>query len=109
MSIPAVAKKAGISPRGLHYILDEDRAPNIETAEAIANVFGFTASHLLRSDFDPKAVKDGAFDRLYQAYVQADDEGRRVIDTAADYISRHKSDGANDPNGPANKKKGSGS
>lgn len=106
---PAVAEKAGLTPRGIHYILDEDRSPSIETAEAIANVFGFTAADLLKQDFDAELLRNGRVDRLIRAFASADDEGRRVMESTADYIARRQEAPANDPkhqgkkqgNGPA--------
>ena len=107
MNAPSVAKKAGLTPRGIHYILDKDRAPSIETAEAIAHVFGFTAAHLLNPDFDPDLLKNGSFDRLLHAYASADDEGRRVMENTADYVARRQEAPANNQKHPE-KKKGNG-
>jgi transcriptional regulator with XRE-family HTH domain len=107
INAPAVAEKAGITARGIHYILDKARSPSIETAEAIANVFGFTAADLLKQDFDAELLRDGRLDRLIRAFASADDEGRRVMESTADYIARRQEAPANDPKHPG-KKQGNG-
>lgn len=82
--------------------------PGIDKVAKIAKAFGLNTYHLLMPDFDPDMLQSGKFDKFYSTYVKADDVGRRVLDTNADYVARGD-DGANDPNGSDGKKKGSAS
>lgn len=105
MSVPEVAAKAKISARGLHYTLDAERIPKIETVESIANVFGFHASHLLMPDFDPEVFKSGKFDAILHAYREADEQGRRVMESMGEYVVNSRKNSVNENSSPPYGKK----
>lgn len=93
-----------VSDRSIGLLRSKVHMVGIDKLSAIAEAFGYQAYHLLMKEFDPELLKGGKFDRLYHAYAVADDDGRRVMDTTADYVTQRK-DAPNDPNGHPHKKR----
>lgn len=107
LSNKEIARRAKVADGTIGGILRCSHMPGIDKVAKIARAFGLNTYHLLMPDFDPDLLQSGKFDKFYSTYLKADDTGRRVLDTNAEYVARDD-DGANDPNGPVNKKKGSG-
>lgn len=104
-SLNEIAKRAGggVSDKTIGNILNKVYMPGIDKLTCIASAFGLEAYHLLMPDFRPDMIKNGRFDRLYHAYVNADDDGRRVMEATAEYVTKHPT--ANDPKGGAPEKR----
>jgi len=65
----------------------------MDKAERIANALGFELWQLQMPGFRPDIIKGENFDRLYHAYLDTDEAGRRVMETTADYVTTHKQPG----------------
>lgn len=96
-----IARRAGtgVSPGTVGGILNARHMPGIDKVGRIAKVFGLSTYHLLMPDFRPDIIKNGRFDKIYRAYVESDDDGRRVMESFAEYSARRKDSPSNDPNG----------
>jgi len=69
------AKIAGVSDKTIGNILNGEHSPTMSTIETIAHNTGFEVWMLLNPEFDPTAMKDGTFDRLFQAWMIAEKRG----------------------------------
>lgn len=103
-----LARRSGVSVRHIYHALNKERGVSIEIVDELARPFGLAGYHLQMPNFDPDLLKTGKFDELFDDYAHADTDGRTLIEEQARYMAKRKDGGANDPNGPAEKKKGSG-
>jgi len=101
VKVPELAKRSGVSTRHLRYILSGERGPTVELAEDLAGALGLKGYHLQMPNLDPSLLKNGTFDSIYNAYSEAGEDGRKVMDEYAKYISshpkHHHNDGGNSP------------
>lgn len=95
ISIAELARKSGVSSRHLRYILSGERGPSVDMADDIAHALGLEGYHLQMPSFDPGAIKNGNLDKIYRAYLSADDGGRKILEAQADYLSTRNDQPAN--------------
>lgn len=99
-----LARRSGVADGTIGGILRRAHMPGIDKVARIAKTFGLSTYHLLMPDFDPDLLRAGKFDYLYKAYRETTDDGRRVLEANADYITRGSKGGSNDPNNRENSK-----
>lgn len=104
-----LSKISGISTRHIHYILNGERVPSVGIVDDIAAAFGLMGYHLQIPDLNPDLIANGSFDKLYHAYIETDESGRRVMESTAEYVTSHKQPSANGKDGHKNMGNASGS
>ena len=92
-----LAQKSGVSDRVIGMYRNKESVPSLDKAERLAKALGYELWQLQIPGFRPDIVKGGGFDRLYHAYLDTDDDGRKVMETTADYVTTHKRSPGNDP------------
>lgn len=78
-----VARRSGVTPRGVKFILDGDRIPNVDTTEQLARAFGLRGWHLLNPDLDHDLINSPTVSRLISDYAKSSPEGRKIISEIA--------------------------
>jgi transcriptional regulator with XRE-family HTH domain len=90
LKIPALAKKSGVSPRMIKYILAKQRTPTIDVIQAIAGAFGLKSWQLMI----PNVKIDGATSRhlesLVKNYTQSSQQGQEYLDRVAEQEAKYK-------------------
>lgn len=59
-----VAKKSGVTPRYIDYLLNYEKYPSIEVAENIGASFGLNGWHMILPDLNYELGKNGKLDEL---------------------------------------------
>lgn len=80
MSEKALSLSSGVSQSQINNILNVRTSCSIETAEALANVFGLTGWHLLLHNLPDDLLSSTAPARLVDSYLRMNGEGREIID-----------------------------
>ena len=80
MSERALAQSSGVSQGQINNILNQRTSCSIETAEALAHVFGLTGWHLLLHGLPDELLSSPSISRMVDAYVRMNGEGRELID-----------------------------
>jgi len=83
LEIQEVARRAGMSLRGLNYIRSGERSPNVDTLDDIGQVFGLTGWHLISPDLERNIENQEWLDRLKEAFVLANPDGQELLKSAA--------------------------
>lgn len=91
-----LAQKSGVSDRLIGMYRNREAVPSMDKAERIAKALGFELWQLQMPDFRPDILKGGGLDRVFHAYADTDEEGRRVLETTAEYVVSHKRAPANE-------------
>lgn len=86
-----LARRSRVSDRMIGKILNEESAPTTETVDKIASAFGVPGWQLLTPNCVKTFARKTNLLDVHEAYIHADDDGRRVMEAAADYITKHKS------------------
>ena len=86
----ALSTKSGVSDRLIGMYRNSDSTPSIEKAEKIAKALGFELWQMQMPDFNPEIIETDGFARIYQAYIGTDEDGRKVMESTAAYLSSHK-------------------
>ena len=110
LSINEIARRSNgeISAGTISGIIRRQHMPQVNKIAALAAVFGLRAHHLINPEFNPATMTGAGLDKIYHAYATTNDEGRRVLESQAEYIAKRDGAPANDPNGPAKKKPSAG-
>jgi transcriptional regulator with XRE-family HTH domain len=99
-------KRRGISDRMIGNYLHGRSNPSLDKMEVLAKALGYQAWQMMMPDFQPEILKSGKFNHLYRTYIDADKDGRRLMETQAEYVSRQGTPTANDPGAPDQKGNG---
>lgn len=83
-----LAKKSGVSDRMIGKILNGESEPTTTTIDKIANAFEIESWHLMIPNFRPELFSKNRFQRVLHAYTDTDNDGRKVMETQADYIAK---------------------
>ena len=94
-----LSKESGVSDRLIGMYRNKESSPSIDKAEKLAKALGYELWQMQMPDFDPESLADGTFERLYHTFVTSDEDGRRVLESTAEYINRAQEGAHNDPNG----------
>lgn len=94
-----LARQSKVSDRMIGKILNNESEPTTATLDKIAKAFGIESWQLLVPGIRAELFGDDHFGRVFHAYIETDDEGRRVMESQAEYIARTKKGAGNDPNG----------
>lgn len=106
----SLAQKSGLSDRLIGMYRNRESVPSLDKAERIAKALGFELWQMQMPGFRPSEINGKKFNRLFHAYLETDDDGRRVMETTADYVTTHKNQPSNDKNiGPSGGNEASGS
>lgn len=100
-----LAKKSGISDRVIGMYRNRESIPSIDKAERIAKALGFELWQMQMPDFQPDLIKNRKLKQIYYAYTKADDNGRKIMEAQAEYITSMSKNPANDKHPSAPKKK----
>lgn len=100
-----LGKNSGVSDRMIGMYLNGDSSPSLDNAEKIANALGYQLWQMQMPDFHPDVIAAGGFAKLYHAYFDSDKDGRQVIESTADYVTRKNDSPSNDPDPGGNDKK----
>jgi len=79
----AMEVKTGVSQRQIGNILNGSTSCSVETADALAQPFGLTGWQLMVHNLPPELIESPNLGRLVQAYLDANDEGRELLDKMA--------------------------
>jgi transcriptional regulator with XRE-family HTH domain len=91
-----LAQKSGVSDRLIGMYRHRESVPSMDKAERIAKALGFELWQMQMPDFAPDVIRSGKFSQLYHTYIEADDSGRRVLETQAEYVAGHNKSTTND-------------
>lgn len=80
-----VATKAGVSQRTVSNMLNPDsHSPKLESVDMVARAFGLEGWHLILPNLIDDLQSDTSIRKIYDAYVEANTEGRRHIQRVAE-------------------------
>lgn len=102
-----LAKASKVSDRMIGKVLNGESVPTTDTMDKLGAAFGVAAWQLMIPGVADLLGRDSRMEELFDAYLRADNEGRRVMENTADYVARRQEAPANDPSRPE-KKKGNG-
>lgn len=80
MTERALSQSSGVSQGQINNILNVRTSCSIETAEALAQVFGLTGWHLLLHGLPDELVNSQTIGRMVDGYIRMNGEGRALID-----------------------------
>lgn len=80
MTERALAQASGVSQGQINNILNVRTSCSIETAEALAQVFGLTGWHLLLHGLTEDLLSSPTISRMVDGYIRMNGEGRALID-----------------------------
>ena len=84
MKPAGLARKSGVSPRMVAYVLSRERVPSIDIAGALAAAFGLTGWQLLAPFLIKDLEESGNLEKLITNYCDASKEGRDYISHVAE-------------------------
>ena len=85
-----LARLSGLSDRMIGKILNGESEPTTNSLDKIATALRIRSWQLMLPDLDPSAIHGEKLDNLCHAYLLADNAGRRVMESTADYLTTHK-------------------
>lgn len=100
-----LAKYSKVSDRMIGKILKSVSNPTTETLDKLACAFGIDAWQLLVPGITELLTKESHLGDVIHTYVDTDDDGRRVMESTAAYVTKRKEVPVNDPNGQPHKKR----
>ncbi|MBE0454859.1 MAG: helix-turn-helix transcriptional regulator [Roseovarius sp.] len=95
-----LARKSGVSDKMVWKVVNGESAPTTHTIEKLAKAFGIQSWELMIPGIKPDLLDGAHLYEIQSCYLSADEEGRRMMETAAEYVSSHKKSADNDPNAP---------
>jgi transcriptional regulator with XRE-family HTH domain len=75
-----LAKASGVSQGQINNILNCRTSCSIETAEALAQVFGLTGWHLLLHGLTDELLSSPTIAKMVDSYIRMNGEGRALLD-----------------------------
>lgn len=83
LSEAALAKRSGVSQKGINKILNGESAPTLDTVDKLSAAFGLNLWHLIMPNLPDDLISSPSIERLYSFYTSASPEGREYIDRVA--------------------------
>lgn len=83
MTMDEVAKRAGVTKRAIHYILNGERVPSIEMADAIGRALNVTGWQLLIPNLAEDLARTGRLEHMIEDYMKDPAETQRYIESVA--------------------------
>lgn len=83
ITLTELAKKSGLTLRGIQYILNLDREPKISAIHKIATALSVTSSALLTENLDPAIALSGKVEEIAANYLTSDKSNRKMIELQA--------------------------
>lgn len=90
LSRSALAKRCGVSPRHLAYILASEKSATIDVLERIARVFGLECWQLISRDLTDSQSVNSQVSKVIHEYVQATEDGRELILKIAEREAKYR-------------------
>ncbi len=90
-----LATKAKIDGKTISKIFNKDSAPTSRTIDAIAGAFRLESWQLMIPGLDPNQVKGVRFRGVIDAYLNASENGQKLIEQQAEYIKANNHNPAN--------------
>lgn len=78
-SAPEIARMAGVDRKTVNNQINGRFDPRPEALDAVAKVFDLRGWELLSPNFDMKAAKNAALQKLIELFNASDNEGRETI------------------------------
>jgi transcriptional regulator with XRE-family HTH domain len=79
LSAPEIARMAGVDRKTVNNQLNGRFDPRPEALDAVAKVFNLAGWELLSPNFDMKAAKNTALQKLIELFNASDEKGREAI------------------------------
>lgn len=93
MTKAALSRKSGVSERMVAYICNAEKTATIETAEALAEVFGLSGWQIIMPELPDDITHTKATGKVMENYMQSSNEGKDLINMVAERESKYSSNG----------------
>jgi len=80
MTERALSQSSGVSQGQINNILNGRTSCSIETAEALAQVFGLAGWHLLLHGLNEELLASPTIGKMVDGYIRMNGEGRALVD-----------------------------
>lgn len=88
MSDRAAEKECGVGHKTINNMRHGRHAPELDTIEKVAKIFGMQAWMLLVPDINPALLRERRIHSLLDHYVGATEHGQETIDRVAESVPR---------------------
>lgn len=89
MKVTQLERDTGVSSRMIRFILDGERKPTVDMAEAIAHGFGLTGWQMLLPNLLDDLVNSHQLELLIQLFVDTPADGRDYVLRVAEKESKY--------------------
>lgn len=90
IKLAQLERDTGVSARMIRFILDGERKPSVEIADAIASGFGLTGWQMLLPNLIDDLKNSKQLELLVQMFVDAPEDGKEYILRVAEHEAKYK-------------------